>query len=1066
MSFSSMQHGFSAGEMSPRLFGRTDLAKYALGCSTLRNFFVDYRGGASSRAGLAYVGMCKQAAPNTGGTSTNNPPRDIPFQFSIRQGYALEFGDLYMRIKSNGAYVTETAKNITGATTANPLVITSASHGFSNGDWVFISGMGGMTELNGLTWIVTNVATNTFNLTDLFGNTVNSSAFTAYTSGGTAARIYTVVSPYNAIDLPFLKFTQSADTMTLTCVNQDTFTEYPSYELVRNSATNWTFTVDSFGSAIAAPAGIVVTANSSTTPSTFYSYVVTAVDSSTGEESVASTVGTVENNDIAINAGSNVITWSPVTGASSYNVYAATPSYSVAVPVGSSFGYIGTAFGTQFTDSNILADFTTVPPVHNDPFSRGEVVSVSPTSGGGSYSQSTTSFTISTSTGSGAVIVPVVVNGRVVAYIVQNGGKNYALTDTISVTSSGSGTLATATLHVGPETGTYPATCAYYQQRRAYAYTLNEPDTYFMSQPGAFNNMDSSVPTTDSDSITGAPWAQQINGIQFLVPMPGGLVILTGKGAWQLNGGTNAALTPADQTATPQAYNGCNSHIPPIVVNYDILYVQSKGSIVRDLSYNFFVNIYTGTDMTVLSNHLFDFHQLQQWAYAEEPFKIVWAVRDDGVLLSLTYLKEQDVYGWARHDTNGLIVGVCSVTEPPVDAIYVITQRYIQGPAKWVYYAERMDDRNWQTVEDCFCVDSGLSYFGSFPNAILTPSAATGTNNISALNIISGGIKYTSPTISALDPAGKGSGFIATLAVVGGIITGYSVINAGTNYQPGTLLMVTDSTGSGAVIAPLITNNVNFVASASVFTANNVGDVIRIGNNNASPSSTVALAPIGGGKAIITSYISGTQVIANVLETITNTVPDDPNNTPIPVSSNYWSLSTPVSSVSGLNHLEGMEVAILADGSVVASQVVANGTITLPAAYSSITIGLPFIAQLQTLYLDPPGQQVTVQGKRKNLYAITVRVQNSRGLFVGSNQIDASTQPNGQAPPWTQLYEMKQRNPTQPPGTAIPLFTGDLRELIGGNWAKPGQIALQTSYPIGCNILAVIPEWQIGDSSG
>ncbi len=1364
-----MQHGFSSGEMSPRLFGRTDLAKYSLGCSTLRNHYVDYRGGASSRAGLAYVGMCKQAAPNAGGTTTNNPPRDIPFQFNISQGYALEFGDQYMRIKSNGAYVIESTKTITAATNANPAVFTSALHGYSDGDWIFDTGFSNMlnnvvfgpnsftnsltiidqgittsapvgnspegvcispdglvayvtnftdntvsvintkalttiatipvgtdprgiaitpngTEvyvanygsnnvsviatisntvistipvganpssvailpngvtayvtnfgintvtpitiashaagapivvgtdpycasatpdsahvyvtnnstnnvsvirtsdntvtntiavgtspigivvtpdglhayvanngssnvsvitiasntvtstitvganpvavsassdsanvyvsiystatasvistasntiidslstgskvlspqslavyssiiqvketdgfavLNGLTWIVQNSAANTYTLTDLFGNVVDSTDFGTYIGGAQTARIYTVVSPYAAVDLPFLKFTQSADTMTLTCVNQETNTEYLSYELVRNGATNWVFTADSFASSITAPTGISVIANASTTLSTFYSYVVTAVDAITGEESVASAVGTVENNDIAINAGSNVITWAGVSGASNYNIYAATPSYAVAVPTGAAFGYIGSAFGTQFTDTNIIADFTVVPPVHNNPFARGAISSVTPTAIGSTYSQSDVGFTISTSTGSGAAIVPVVVNGGVVAYIIQNGGELYQAGDTITIT--GSHTIqATAVLNIGPESGTYPGTCAYFQQRRVYAFTLNQPDTYFMSQPGAYNNMDSSIPATDSDSITGAPWAQQINGIQFLVPMPGGLVILTGKGAWSLNGGTSAAITPADQTAVPQAYNGCHFHIPPIVVNYDILYVQAKGSIVRDLSYNFFVNIYTGTDMTVLSEHLFNFHQLQQWAYAEEPYKIIWAIRDDGIMLSLTYLKEQDVYGWARHDTNGLFMGVCSITEPPVDAVYGITRRYIQGESVWVYYSERMDNRNWQVVEDCFCVDAGLSLPMTFPDAILTPSLASGTNNISSTNIATGGSGYVAPVATPIDDAGAGSGASFSVTVVAGIITDVTPITQGQNYTLGsTRIVITDSVGSGAVVYPVITNIVNFSTDNSVFTNDMVGDVIRIGHNNA-PLTGFVTAPNGGGKAIITSVFSGTNIAANIIEPITNVVPNDPENTPIPVNSNYWSLSTPVTNISGLNHLEGMAVSCLADGNVVDGLTVTNGSVTLPAPASAIVVGLPFTAQGQTLYLDAPSQQ-TMQGKRKNIQAVTSRVQNTRGLFIGSNQIDASTQPNNVAPAWTNMFEMKPRNTNNFPGTAVPLFSGDLRELIGGDWQKPGQIAWQVIDPLPCNLLALIPEFQTGDTAG
>lgn len=1065
MSSYHIQNGFAAGEISPSLWGRTDLAKYALGGSTVRNCFINYRGGASSRPGLAYVGMCKQDAPNAGGTNTTYPPRDIPFQFSLTQGYVLEFGDQYLRIKSEGAYVLETAKTVSAITQANPGVVTSTSHGFNNGDWVFGSSIGGMTEFNGLTWIVQNKTTNTFTLTDLFGNPVNTLIFPAYISGGTFARLYTVVAPYAAADLQYLKYTQSADTMTLTCVNQDTGTEYPSYELVRNGATNWVFTADSFASSISAPTGVAATAQASTTLSTYYSYVVTAIDAVTGEESIASKAASVQNNDISVNAGSNTITWTAVTGASSYNVYGAIPSYNAIVPAGVNYGFLGQSFGGSFVDTNIVADFNTVPPTHQDPFARGAIIGVTPTAVGSGYTQAGVTYTLTTSAGSGAVLLPIVVGGKVVAYIVQNGGKGYANGDTITLTADGSG--ATALLVFGAATGTYPSVCAYYQQRRVYANTKNNPDTYYMSQPGAFNNMDSAVPSIDSDAIVGTPWSQQINGIQFLQPMPGGLVVLSGNGAWQVNGGTSAAITPAGQTANPQAYNGCNNHIGPIVVNYDILYVQAKGSIVRDLSYNFFVNIYTGTDLTILSNHLFSGHQLQQWAYAEEPYKLVWTVRDDGILLCLTYLKEQDIYAWSRHDTNGLFVGVCSVVEPPVDAVYVIVQRFVHGV--WVYYSERMDNRQWLNSEDCFCVDSGLAYSMTQPNATLTPAAAEGTSNISSTFVINGGSGYTNPQAQAVDSEGFGTGATFSVTTSGGAVTSVTPLTQGINYTPGaTQIIITDPTGKGAIVNPVITNYVTFTTSSSVFTAGMVGDVIRV----------------GGGKATIVQYVSGTQVVANITQPITQVVPDDPNNTPIPATQTSvdrltaslvfnWTISTPTSSVTGLNHLEGLEVAILADGSVVPNQTVVNGTIILPQPYSQITIGLPFIAQVQTLYSDAKeGLPDTPQGKRKSIPAVILRTELSRGFSAGVNQPDASIQPNQATVPWPQgpgtrgMVEAKERNALIHAGSAIPLFSGDSYIEVNGDWDSRGQIACQQLYPLPLNLLAAICISGTGDIAG
>ena len=160
---------------------------------------------------------------------------------------------------------------------------------------------------------------------------------------------------------------------------------------------------------------------------------------------------------------------------------------------------------------------------------------------------------------------PVIVSGGVVAFVLVTEGSGYAATDTVTITGDGTG--ATALLTIGPQTGTYPATVAYFQDRRAYAYTLNQPDTYFFSQPGAFTNFDSRIPSADSDAITGSPWSVQVNGLQWMVSMPGGLVVMTGQSAWQLTGTGGSSLnptplTPSTQQVQPQAFNGVSSTAP------------------------------------------------------------------------------------------------------------------------------------------------------------------------------------------------------------------------------------------------------------------------------------------------------------------------------------------------------------------------------------------------------------------------------------------------------------------------------------------------------------------------
>lgn len=217
---------FTAGEISPRLEGRVNLEKYREGLADLTNMVVHPHGGVARRPGTEFLGEVKSSA---------NYTRLIPFQFKTSDTYILEFGNEYMRVYRNGLQVlTGAPKTITAITKANPGVITSNSHGFANGDEIYIIGVGGMTQLNGRNFRVANVTTNTFTLTDLFGNAIDTTNFTTFTSGGTADKIYEITTPYTTANLPRLNFAQSADVMYLV---------HPTYDIRTLSRTDhnaWT----------------------------------------------------------------------------------------------------------------------------------------------------------------------------------------------------------------------------------------------------------------------------------------------------------------------------------------------------------------------------------------------------------------------------------------------------------------------------------------------------------------------------------------------------------------------------------------------------------------------------------------------------------------------------------------------------------------------------------------------------------------------------------------------------------------------------------------------------------
>src|SRR5260221_10517472 len=139
-----VQASFNSGEWAPHLLARTDLEKYHSGAALLENFFVDYRGGASTRGGTKYI------IPRL---TDSLPIRLIQFQPAISVGYVLQFGDQYIRFLRHGAPVLEAGLPITAVSLANPCVVTVANT-FVPGDWVFISGIVGTTQLNGKYFIL------------------------------------------------------------------------------------------------------------------------------------------------------------------------------------------------------------------------------------------------------------------------------------------------------------------------------------------------------------------------------------------------------------------------------------------------------------------------------------------------------------------------------------------------------------------------------------------------------------------------------------------------------------------------------------------------------------------------------------------------------------------------------------------------------------------------------------------------------------------------------------------------------------------------------------------------
>jgi hypothetical protein len=786
----AVQPSFSGGEWSPNLYSRVDISKYRSAAALLENWFVDYRNGASTRPGTKYVIQAYDSA---------NPVRLISFQSSFNIGYAIEIGNGYMRFIYQGAPVLETAFNITAITKAAQAVATVTSHDFVVGDWIYITGVSGMTQVNGRYFRVDYINGNDIGLSSLNNVDLNSTAYSTYTSGGTAARIYKITSPYtSADDLRLIKFSQSSTTMILCHPN------HPVYKLTLVSANNWTLIPATFGATVSAPtiSGVTTTLAAGTIN---YAYGVTSIDGS-GQESSMSTAGTLANKtDIRATAtpGSNTVAWTAVAGAVAYNVYEASLVYGAAVPSGAQYGFIGTTQGVSFVDSNIAQDFSVTPPISKDPFNGYTVSSITVTAPGAYTSVPTVAFTGSCTTPATATVTLVMVsdtinaagsgyavndlvtfsNGVVMIVLTIGGGGTvtnagiYAAgsvtsgstpsnpmsqvsttgagtgfkingtwgVGSVDVTSGGAGyaSAPTVTFSSGAATATanisanpiYPEVPGFVQQRLFLGGSANSPATFYLSKAGQYFNFDISLPASADDSITGTLVSSTLNSIKSVVGSSAGGLIFTDKAVWLLNGGSyGSAVTAINAVANPQSYIGA-SDVPPIIANYDILFVQSKGSAVRSLTYSVYQNVYTGADISVTAAHLFFGHTVDEWCWAESPFYSAQAVMDHGTINVLTYMKDQEYIGWSHYTTNGLFKSICSVTEVlssdvAVDAVYAAVARTVN--AATVQYIERFAERDYSAgyaSASVWCVDSGLQYNG-------TPATSfTGGEHLAGLTV-------------------------------------------------------------------------------------------------------------------------------------------------------------------------------------------------------------------------------------------------------------------------------------------------------------------------------------------
>lgn len=665
---------FNSGELSPLMANRQDQARYGYGLKRMRNFIPSLQGPARKRPGIKFV--CE--VPD----STYRHWL-CPFVFSQRDGWALLFGNSALTFASDHGQVVQSTTTITGISTAAEAVITSNAHGYANGDEVVIAAVAGLLDansksiINGRNFKISDQTANTYKLKDLFGNYLNSAAATAYSSGGTAARVYKIASPWTAANLIDadnclkLSFAQSGDVVDI-CVDG-----FRNQTLTRSASTSWAF-------ADFVPENGPFESVDPDQTITVYSGAATG----TGQTLTASSA--IFDAD---HVGALFLLEKKLTDiVTAWEVDKAVGAGAVRRSQGH---YYSTAAGG--TTGSITPSHTEGSRYDGDAGVLWE------------YLHSGYGWCKITAIGGGGTTATVDIIGRIPSGAVGAGNPS---------TRWAFGSWST-------EEG-WPTHVAYFRERKCFA----RGTRIWGSVPSDFNNFaqrDAGI--VASDSAFDIDIRSGVNdAIQWIVPSTD---LLVGTEGTEFSVGEISSADPIgpDNIAALAGPGYGSRRVTPCNVNDAVMYVLPSGRTVRELRFTFETDGYSALNRTAFSEHIAK-GQILQMAYQRESESIVWAGCNNGDLLSMSYEREHELVAWAKHllggafgsTTNAIVESVCVIPAPDGvrDELHVIAKLTINSVTKRYYgYLTEHWDPDEDDIEDQFYVDWGLTYEGA-STSILT----------------------------------------------------------------------------------------------------------------------------------------------------------------------------------------------------------------------------------------------------------------------------------------------------------------------------------------------------------
>lgn len=574
------------------------------------------------------------------------------FIFSTTQAYVIEFGNYYIRFYTQEGQIIKSS--------ASGWITT---HAYSVGDYVTQSGAIYYCEI---------------------AHTSGTFATDLAAGKWTAQNAYQIPSPYPTSVLSSLNFTQSNDVLFIFCGS------YQTRQLNRFGDANWTLTLYDF------QYGPFQIANSNTsltmTPSGVTGSITLTASSSYFDSAM---VGGLFQLNHQVPEQSTTAALASVTASSSIScggtwrvITHGTWTGTIVIQKSSDNGSTWTNLRT-FSSSN---DFNANTYGEEDMSDNAPafLVRVSMTA----YTSGTCNITLTSDQYRNVGVV-----------------KLTAYTSATQVTATVTKTLGLASATSDWSEGSWsnyrgwPSTGEFCQDRLVTGNTKTQPQTTWMTKTSNYYDYSVNDPLVDSDSISVNLPTRQLNGINSFVSLTS-LLALTSSSEWAI-GAPDTVLSPSTISQKPNGYTGSNG-IKPVVIKNRAVFVQAMGGLLQDLGYDLYSNSFVGADLSILANHLFAGYTIVDMAYQQYPDSIVWCVRSDGELLSMTYLREQEVLAWTHNNINGKVESICVIPYNGYNQLWLSVNR--DGVRYIEYMVQRLKSFD---PEDQHFVFSGIVYSGS-----------------------------------------------------------------------------------------------------------------------------------------------------------------------------------------------------------------------------------------------------------------------------------------------------------------------------------------------------------------